>query len=62
MQLRLRRANNFLGNYAGYSNTGSDNTFLGNYAGYSNTGSYNTFLGNEAGYSNTTGASNNYLG
>ena len=50
-------------NEAGYTNTASINQFIGNYAGYSNTtGTNNCFIGPLAGYSNTTGSSNCYMG
>lgn len=38
--------------------TASSNAFLGQNAGYKNSGDYNVFLGREAGRSNTTGSSN----
>ncbi len=56
--------NTFVGDSAGYSNTGGGpNTFLGYLAGYSNiTGACNTFLGDWAGYKNTTGLDNTFSG
>ncbi len=56
--------NTFVGDSAGYSNTGGGpNTFLGYYAGYKNTtGACNTFLGDWAGYKNTTGLDNTFSG
>ena len=56
--------NTFVGEYAGYSNTGGQaNTFSGYQAGYSNTtGSLNAFVGTWAGYQNTTGSQNVFTG
>jgi hypothetical protein len=56
--------NNFVGSYAGYTNTlGLDNAFLGSYAGYANiSGAGNTFLGAGAGEDNTFGTGNSFVG
>jgi hypothetical protein len=56
--------NNFLGSYAGCSNTtGSSNNFFGRGAGCSNTTGYdNNFFGLGAGRNNITGSFNNFFG
>ena len=56
--------NNFIGYWAGYSNTtGYDNNFIGYKTGYCNTSGFrNNFLGSYAGYINTTGEYNTFLG
>jgi trimeric autotransporter adhesin len=54
----------FIGNGAGYENTGgSSNVFIGANAGYNNTlGSDNCFLGVYAGSQNTIGENNTFMG
>jgi len=55
--------NIFLGNLAGYSNSGGQNNIaIGDKAGYSNTTSQNIFIGTEAGTDNTSGYFNIMLG
>ncbi|HBE87560.1 MAG TPA: hypothetical protein DDW67_00255 [Elusimicrobia bacterium] len=56
--------NSFMGEDAGYSNTGTEgNTFVGYQAGYANTGGQNsTIVGRLAGRSNTSGDSNTFMG
>ncbi|SDD03372.1 tail fiber domain-containing protein [Williamwhitmania taraxaci] len=55
--------NIFLGNQAGWSNSGGQNNIaIGDKAGYSNTTSQNIFIGTEAGKSNTTGSFNIMMG
>jgi len=54
--------NTLVGDYAGFSNTGSHNSFVGSAAGYYNTGIYNAFLGDHAGHSNTSGEHNAFIG
>ncbi|MBI5218916.1 MAG: tail fiber domain-containing protein [Bacteroidia bacterium] len=65
----INPANNFIGNDAGYSlsgslnYTGKYNSFIGYQAGYSDTSGYNNyFIGYKAGYSNTSGYSNIFIG
>lgn len=55
--------NTFIGELAGYNNTGQSNFFAGRKAGEVNTsGSWNTYIGNEAGLVNTTGYQNTFVG
>ena len=58
------RSNNFIGWYAGPSNTtGKFNNFFGDRSGYTNTtGDSNIFLGSSSGYYNTTSYRNSFIG
>jgi trimeric autotransporter adhesin len=63
LQFVSNNSNMFMGDSAGYFNTGDNNTALGYYAGYSNlTGVRNVFLGSGAGLSNKGGFRNVYVG
>jgi hypothetical protein len=55
--------NLFLGEYAGFNNTGDGNTFTGYGSGSSNTSGYfNSFYGLYSGVGNTTGRQNSFFG
>jgi hypothetical protein len=57
-------SNTFVGENAGYNNTGGNfNTFISNASGYNNTtGNYNTFVGEGTGSYNTIGSHNTFMG